>query len=266
MELLEHKTNIGLIRNKNEDCVLSLSHIKNKTIKLLLVADGMGGKDDGDIASNYVVSSIAKWFQNKDIKTLNDTQKTISLLNRYIKLLNTKLINTYGINHLGTTLSLALINKHETIILNIGDSRVYKYQEKCLYQITEDDSEVWDYYKTGAVEKDNLRYFSNSNLITSCLGLHPNLCKITTQIISNNYEILLLLTDGVTDILKDKKIAQIIKKSSHQLILENLIKEAVYIDQKLTVPQKLKHKFLANFIIPMHGKDNASGVIYIKNV
>ena len=60
-----------------------------------------------------------------------------------IKVLNTNLIRDYGEDVLGTTLSLALINKKNTLILNIGDSRIYTYKEKNLTQITEDDSDVW---------------------------------------------------------------------------------------------------------------------------
>lgn len=266
MEILEFKTNIGLIRKRNEDSTLALSHPKNKNIKLLIVADGMGGKEDGDIASNYIVTKLAYWFQEKDIKTLNNTEKTLKLLERYIKILNTNLIKKFGINHLGTTLSLALINRNNTIIINVGDSRIYKYKDMNLQQITEDDSDVWDYYKFGGVDKDDLRYFSNSSLITACIGLHKELCKISSKIISNDYDILLLLTDGVTDLITDKKLKQLIKKTPKKDLLDKIIYEAVYINQNLYVPLKLKNRYLDNYIVPFKGRDNASGVIFIKNV
>ena len=54
MEMLDVKTHIGLIREKNEDAVLAINHPDDENIKLLLVADGMGGREHGEIASKYV--------------------------------------------------------------------------------------------------------------------------------------------------------------------------------------------------------------------
>ena len=96
MEILETKTDIGLVRDKNEDAVLALRHPRNKNFKLLVAADGMGGRNHGEIAANYVVNSLNRWFCNKDVRTLNDTEKTEELLIKYIKSLNTNLIKKYG--------------------------------------------------------------------------------------------------------------------------------------------------------------------------
>ena len=80
MEILDSKTDIGRIREKNEDAVLSITHPKNKNIKLLIVADGMGGKEKGEIAANYVTLYLHRWFIHKDVKLLNDNNKVIELL------------------------------------------------------------------------------------------------------------------------------------------------------------------------------------------
>ncbi len=142
MELLETKTDIGLIRNQNEDVVLACKHPKNKNIKLLIAADGMGGRDKGEVAASYVANSLEKWFKKKDVKALNDTEKVEELLRSYIKRLNGDLIAKYGEDKLGTTLILALINKKNTLILNVGDSRGYIYRRRKLIQVNEEDSDV----------------------------------------------------------------------------------------------------------------------------
>lgn len=264
MEILDTKTDIGLIREKNEDATLSINHPKNKNIKLLIVADGMGGKEHGDIAANYVIMYLHKWFINKDIKVLNDNAKVIELLNKYIKTLNKNLIKKYGKDKLGTTLTLALINATNTIIFNVGDSRAYIYKNRNLIQITEDDSDVWMYHKYGGVKKDHLRFFSNNNVITACIGICDELCKISTTVIDNNYDMIFLLTDGVTDMITDAKIKSLIKKTKKEFLLNAIINEAVYVDQKLKIPLTLKRKFTANYVVPFKGRDNASGAIYIK--
>lgn len=264
MERLETKTDIGLIREKNEDTALSIVHPKNKNIKLLLVADGMGGRNHGEIASGFVANSIKKWFQKKEVKVLKDINLTEKLLRRYIKSLNTSLLKEYGEDCLGTTLTLAIITDKKTLIINIGDSRAYIYQQKQLIQITEDDSDVWMYYKYGAVKKDDLRFFSNNSIITACIGICKELCTISSTIIDNNYEFILLLTDGVTDMITDRKIKTLIHKTKREELLNAIIEEAVYKDQKLKVPLRLKRKYLANYVVPFNGRDNATGAIYIK--
>lgn len=266
MEILSTKTDIGLVRDTNEDCAIAITHPKDSKIKLLIVADGMGGKSHGDIASNYVASTISKWFLNKEPQALNSTKKINELLIRYIKVINTNLIKKYGENVLGTTLTLALINRSNTIILNSGDSRCYIYQENKLTQITEDQSAVWDYHKYGGVNKDDLRYFANNNVISSCIGLFSDFCHIESKIIKNNYQIIMLFTDGVTDLITDKKIKQLIKKSKKEELLNNIVYEAVHVNQYLFVPARLKKSYLGEYITPFKGRDNATGVIYIKDV
>ena len=264
MEILDTKTDIGLIREKNEDATLSVNHPKNKNIKLLVVADGMGGKSFGDIAANYVISSLNKWFINKTIKELNDNDKVIELLTKYIKTLNKNLIKEYGRDKLGTTLTLALINDNNTIIFNVGDSRAYIYKNRKLIQVTEDDSDVWMYHKFGGVKKDHLRFFSNNNVITACIGICDELCKVSPKVIDNDYDMIFLLTDGVTDMITDTKIKTLIRKTKKEYLLNAIINEAVNVDQNLKVPLTLKRKFTANYVVPFKGRDNASGAIYIK--
>jgi len=263
MEIVQSKTNIGLIRKNNEDVALSMKHPKDKRIVLLLVADGMGGKEYGDVASSYVSLKIEKWFKSRSLSTLNNINKCEEQLRVLIEKANDELIEKYGSNVLGTTLSLALINKEETLILNIGDSRIYVYRNKKLIQVTEDDSDVWFYYKYGAVRKDDLRYFYNNNIITACVGISDSLCRINSNILDNTYDLILLLTDGVTDLITDRKIRRIIESNSSDKVLGCIIDEAVNKDQHLHIPLRLKKKKYSKYILPFHGRDNASGAIYI---
>ena len=167
---------------------------------------------------------------------------------------------------MGTTLTLAIKNSRSTIVFNIGDSRCYIYADKELIQVTEDDSDVWYYHKYADIEKEDLRFFSNNNIINACIGLCEELCRVSVSIIDNDYDMLILLTDGVTDLIKDKKIKKIIKNNTKEKVLEKIIHEAVYVDQHLSIPARLKKKYLANYIVPFKGRDNATGAIYIKDV
>ena len=266
MELLDTRTDIGLIRDNNEDASTAIYHPKSKNLKLLIVADGMGGKEHGEFASNFVVEKLKNWFIEKDAKTLNDVKQTRDLLIKYIKRLNTEIIKKCGNNRSGTTLTMSILGKRKTIIANVGDSRAYIYKDQELIQVTEDDSDVWYYHKYADIEKEDLRFFSNNNIINACIGLCDDLCRVTVSVIDNDYDMLLLLTDGVTDLIKDKKIKKIIKNNNKERVLEKIIHEAVYVDQHLSIPARLKKKYLANYIVPFKGRDNATGAIYIKDV
>lgn len=265
MEIIQNETNVGLVRKNNEDVALTLRHPKDASIILLLVADGMGGKSYGELASSYVAKSIEKWFKSKSPKKLTNLEDVESTIETHIKKMNNELIKKYGKNVAGTTLTLTLVTKSGTLFVNVGDSRGYIYKKKKLIQITQDASDVWYYYVYGAAKKDDLRFFYNNNIITSCIGLTEDLCTIETQIIDNDYDMILLFTDGVTDIITDKKLLKLIKKHKKKEILSKIIHEAVYIDQNLHIPHRLKVKKYSKYILPFKGRDNATGAIYIKD-
>ncbi len=265
MKIIQAETNIGLIRKNNEDVALAITHPKDEEIHLLLVADGMGGKEHGEVASKYTAKTIEKWFKAKSPKVLSNLEKVEDQLYDLINKISNDIIKKIGMNVTGTTLSLAIITKKGTVVANIGDSRIYCYKNKKLIQISEDDSDVWYFYKYGAVQKDDLRFFYNNNIITACIGLAEEICDVKVEIIDNDYDILLLVSDGVSDLITDKKIKKLIDSSHKKNILAKIIHEAVNVDQRFRIPLRLKRKKLSKYILPIHGRDNASGAIYINN-
>lgn len=265
METLQTVSDTGRLRKINEDYVFFCRHPKDEKVLLLIVADGMGGREAGDIAAQEVSATVEAWFYKEDIDILRNISGVSASLDKTIKKTNKYLIEKYGKNFLGTTLTLAIVGSNTTLFYNIGDSRGYIYKDKKLEQITEDDSGVWTFYKSGNVLKDDLRFFPTNNFITACIGLNDELCISRSYIVPNNYKMILLFTDGVTDLLGDSDIKKIIEKKKDKDILKEIIKVAVYKDLKLHVPAYLKRKYKGDFNIPVHGRDNASGVIYIKD-
>lgn len=265
MSILQAISDIGLLRDINEDYAFCSSHPKNPDVRLMVLADGMGGKSQGDVASQEIVAEIEAWFYHEDVGILSEIDGVSAILDKKVQQANKYLIQKYGENFLGTTLTLALIGREKTMFYNIGDSRGYIYRNKELIQITEDDSGVWTYYKYGNVEKDDLRFFPTNNFITACVGLTEGFCKSRAYIVKNDYDMALLLTDGVTDLLGDNDIKKILDKKRQKEILKQIIDTAVNKDLKLKVPASLKKRYKGRFTVPVHGRDNASGVIYIKD-
>ncbi len=265
MEILQTYSDTGRLRDINEDYVFFARHPEDEKVLLLVVADGMGGRKQGDVASQEVVARVEAWFYQTDIEILKEIGGVSELLDKEIQVTNNYLITKYGENFLGTTLTVAIVGNKKTLFYNIGDSRGYIYKNKNLIQVTEDDSGVWMFYKNGSVEKDDLRFFPTNNFITACVGLTKELCKSRSYIVPNDYKMILLFSDGVTDLLGDNDLKKTITSKNDKDMLKEIINVTVNKNLNLHVPSSLKRKYKGKFTVPIHGRDNASGVIYIKD-
>lgn len=219
---LDAASNIGDKPNQ-EDSVIILKHPKNENIKLLAVADGVGGTDKSEKASSYLLQEITMYFDMMPKLYFKDTEFIEKYFNNVIKKTNKKIIEQkYG----QTTLSMAIILEKETIIFNIGDSRVYTYNKGQLIQETTDDSYVQKLYEIGEIPtKDMMRFHCKSNIITNSVG--NNEMQINTKIIPNKYNLLLATTDGVTDFLSDRDIKDIINRNENKNVSKELVSSAI---------------------------------------
>ncbi len=257
-DILDSLSDIGIIRSNNEDSVITIVHPKNSNLKLLAVADGVGGKKYGEVASNFAILTLEKWFLNLPTDTINNTKKLSKYLSNIIKCINNCLyvIKSYRTG-CATTLTCAIINEKKTVIANIGDSRAYIVKENSLEQITRDDSVVWEYYEQGELTKEQLRFHKERSLITKCIGTDYG-TKPNISILENKcYDGILLFTDGVTDCLSDSKIEKLLHTRKSKLA-QAIIKEAVYGKQTKKVPKGKE------FSVPKNGKDNATVALYFK--
>ena len=215
---------IGKERKMQQDGVLFLQHPSNNNIKLIAIADGMGGLEDGAIASNLSLLKLSKWFLNEFSNYDNLNQ----LKNRIYNLINITDLYIRNMCDGGTTISFAIVLEYYTIFVNIGDSRIYIKNAENFYQISEDHSIVWDLFKSGNIkEKDDIRFHKNNNLILSRLGGNPKLLKIDYKILSNKeYDNVFLFTDGITDCLSDLQLLNIINNDKQNNCLLDIIRSA----------------------------------------
>ena len=134
-------SNVGR-RENQEDSVLILEHKENKNIKLLAVADGVGGVENSEQASQYLLKELLIFFESTKAKYYNELEYIKKALEQKILLANEEIIE----KQIGkTTLSMAIVTEQETFIINIGDSRIYTYENSDLIQQTRDDSLVQIY-------------------------------------------------------------------------------------------------------------------------
>ena len=257
--ILDSLSNAGLVRDNNEDRVATVVHPKNSNLKLLAVADGVGGYENGELASNFAIITLQRWFTNLSEDLINNSRYMSKSISQMIQFINNYLyiVKSYR-NGCGTTLTCAIINSHDTIIANVGDSRAYILKDNEVKQITRDDSLVWYYYEIGNLSKEELRFHKKNSLITKYVGpdidIEPDIIKIP----NGSYDGLLLFTDGVTDCISDSKIEKIVTKSKKTNLAQAIINEAVYGKPPKRIPKG------DDFCIPINGKDNASVALYLK--
>ena len=274
---LSGSSDIGKRRTNQEDSYIILEHPDSRNFKLLAVSDGVGGANHGEIASNTVVKNLSKWFLNLDPTMRYDMDKVGESLDKMLPNILKGLNMPVG----EATLSAAIIGDKETLIVNIGDSRVYTYKRGKLKQETTDDSEVWELFEEEVIpSKELIRFKKGSNVITQAINSSdsPRYRYIPKSSIINNkkYDRILVFTDGVTDCLSEKQLEEIINESrentTDKIVEKALINESDLYEEIEKLPRREREKVYDIYEILDEdyyrdipgGKDNTTAVEYKK--
>ncbi len=233
-------TNVGNIRDNNEDnfyvnekyinstSVLSEYYEDNKNRKqyLYAVCDGMGGEELGEVASMIAVETLVS-YQETNIKStiINYIQKANKLICDEIK-------KNDGVR-MGTTLALLYINDGKAIAYNIGDSRVYLFRKNKLIQLSEDHTQAQRLVDMGLLKKSAAAYHKDRHKLTQHLGIFPDELIIepfvSQEINIEQNDIFLLCSDGLTDMVSDDDITDILfnKQEGIEPLAKELISKAL---------------------------------------
>lgn len=230
---LQASTDVGLSRKKQEDSVVILTHPANPSLKMLVVADGMGGLENGELASSYVTKSISEWFENISSQYYDSTfiADLSSKLNERLNQINNELVQKFG-TKAGSTFVGAIVTDKQTLVTNVGDSRAYVYtKDGNLSQISVDDNVSFNLWKAHieVPDKDAIRFHKNSNMATQGLGgrneeVQPHAVAIPNE----SYQTLMLFSDGITDCLSDDLIKAITKYTPRDELARTLVHNAKY--------------------------------------
>lgn len=262
---LSASTDIGKRRDNQEDAILLIRDKLNPNFKMMAIADGMGGYDKGEVASDIIVNKLKNWFEN-----LNEIQRSSyfttvnELKSSLVKVIKDDIIpNVFKeSNGGGSTLVCAIVGKNDTLVLNVGDSRAYIVKNGKLNQVSREDSYTNTKVQSREYpDKEAGRFDRESNIITQDIGLtSPSQIKIHSRMIENeDYDTLLLFSDGVTDCLSDDNIMAICKYTDRKKLASKLVEYALRHDS--TLPEDYADFVGLNQYI-LGGKDNASAVVY----
>ena len=259
---------IGKRRGNQEDAVIIMEHPENPEFKLIAVSDGMGGVELGDKASSYLTQQLAKWFKSLPADLYSFPMEVQQLLNKKIAQISNEICKTYNAPYngirCGATVVASIVTQEYTINSTVGDSRIYTIKDDKLQLITRDESAVWPPYKAAQdmtpEELDDLRFVRNNNEILRCIGQDMDASHIQTMIIPNNsYDKLILLSDGVTDLLSQEQIRVISRNYPTDQITHELVQTAITNIARRA--QGADERHLNG--IPA-GKDNATAAMYAR--
>ena len=210
------RTEIGNVREHNEDSLTVLP-------PLFAVADGMGGHEAGEVASEITIN------------TLNDLapqSADAEALARAVVAANLNVIKApsqgVGREGMGTTLTAAILEKERLVIAQVGDSRAYMLHNGSLQQLTRDHSLMADMIEAGQLTEAEARVHPNRSVITRAIGSDPHMQPDLYELNVETGDRLLLCSDGICGMIEDHEIASIMRQApSAQSCADQLVEAAL---------------------------------------
>lgn len=200
------KTDVGKIRKQNEDsiriCRNQLGHA------LLLVADGMGGHNAGEVASSIACREIGDSFERINVETDYKVFIKEALLNANTVIYRESLMNN-DYAKMGTTASMLIYDGRRIFIGHIGDSRIYYISEQKIMQITKDHTLVEAMMEAGNITAAQARTSKYKNVLLQALGTSKKLTIDIKEIKVPRRFSFLLCSDGLTGEVTDDEIKEL---------------------------------------------------------
>lgn len=215
-------SDIGKCRKNNEDAYY-VSDETSPLHGLYIVADGVGGSNAGEVASNGAILSFLEY-----VKSHKDTQEVTDLMTGGFQYANQLIFEesktSKALAEMGTTMVAAIIQDDKAYIAHVGDSRAYLMKKEILSQLTTDHSYVMELVKKGEITKEQAAVHPDRNSITRAVGIEERVETDLAVFPVEKGDLLLLCTDGLSDSLTEEELAQMlrqkksIRKKAKQLV------------------------------------------------
>lgn len=209
-------SDVGCVRELNEDC-FCIHGFNGAEKGFCILADGMGGHNAGEVASQATVS-----FVSEKMTALLEDGGAGQLPARLIEAIegaNEKVyrMSTESSVHsgMGTTTVAAFIDEGIAYIANVGDSRAYMADECGIRQLTCDHSVVDELVKSGTITAEEARMHPQRNIITRAVGTEESVKVDAFEYECEEGETLILCSDGLSTMLEDKEIYDIVKEENN---------------------------------------------------
>lgn len=225
---------MGSGREVNED-----SYVVDPKKGLFVVADGMGGKVAGDVASRLAVDTVKHVLFNQQdpdetrlIRDITDEEESIRERMRYAmsqacNKLRQEIIQSPEHRGLGTTLTIVLIEDGIAHFSHVGDSRLYLYSNDVIRRLTRDHTAVQNEIDAGRLTPELAKKVPHKDILTQFIGAQSTVDPVTSTRPVSEDDILILCTDGITDVLDDAVIEQLIQNNNFEDLAFTLVDAAL---------------------------------------
>ena len=204
-------TDVGRKRLVNQDTVYISDTPVGVLPNLYIVADGMGGEKAGDYASKSLIGYMLTYIEHTIKMPVTAIQGAIEYANANLFAEGSKNPNLSG---MGTTVVAASIIDNTLHVFNVGDSRCYVLDENSISQITKDHSLVEMLVSKGEITRESAEYKENKSKITRAVGAEERVLIDSFEVDLAGNEYVLLCSDGLTNLVDDRKIFNIISSSA----------------------------------------------------
>lgn len=216
----------GNVRKNNEDSFLFETYEK---LNILILADGVGGHEDGEIASSYAVNIVMKYIKSNYklysdylhllVDAFCEANKVIYEINLEKNSGENKISNRL----MGTTLEVLLFDEGILYFGHVGDSRIY-IKDDNFRLLTKDHSLVQYLYSSGALTEEEVKNYNDKNSILRAIGMEKHVEVDVNSIRIKPKDIVLVCSDGLTNELDDDKISEMLDfKYSAKEMVDNII-------------------------------------------
>lgn len=218
-------TDTGRHRNMNQDYIFTSDIPLGSLPNLYIVADGMGGHNAGDFASRFTVNYVAQCvMETKEKDPARILEKALREANTALRRTARDNSAMYG---MGTTFVAATVSGNRLLAANIGDSRLYVLHPPArIRQVTVDHSLVEEMVQAGRIDRETSRRMPDKNIITRAVGAEDGLEVDFFREVLTDGDLLLLCSDGLTNMLGEEEIAAIVfsfrslEKAADRLVFE----------------------------------------------
>ncbi len=247
-------SHVGKIRARNEDHYLVARYGRSLDVMLtnisdgyipphsaeigygLVVADGMGGAAGGDVASRsaiqdlvHMVLTTPDWIMHGQSPWVEEVMHRMAQrfrdIDQYIGL---RAVADPNLSGMGTTMTLACSLGFNMVICHIGDSRAYLFRQGKLNQLTRDMTMAQELIAAGTLTPEQAVTYRFRHVLTQCLGGHGMASAEAQHVVLLDGDRVLLCTDGLYDMVKNERIAEILEESSQpQVCCEALVNAAL---------------------------------------
>lgn len=205
------KTDIGRKRKLNQDAVYTSERPVGNLPNLFLVADGMGGHNAGDFASKMTVETIVRHIASSaETDPARLLENAIAAANALVR---SRAEAEPELEGMGTTVVAASCDGALLHVANVGDSRLYLVGEKKIRQITRDHSWVEEMIRRGGLDREEARNHPDKNIITRAVGAEDSVKPDFFTVNLEEGDMVLMCTDGLTNMLEDEEILNILEAS-----------------------------------------------------